>query len=82
MIYLFVLDHAFTSKRLTTRTEKLTKCCEPLQYLRVRLWPCKTGLSPPIFCVTDRSKAIRLWWFFFLSLCLFLVLLAPYSSVS
>ena len=21
---------------------------EPLQKLRVRLWPCKTGLSPPV----------------------------------
>ena len=42
------------------RTEELTKCYEPLQKLRVRLWPCKTGL----FCVTDRSKAILLWWLF------------------
>ena len=23
-------------------------CCGPLQKLRVRLWPCKTGLSPPV----------------------------------
>ena len=27
------------------RTEELTKCYEPLQKLRVRLWPCKTGLK-------------------------------------
>ena len=26
----------------------ITKCYEPLQKLRVRLWPCKTGLSPPV----------------------------------
>ena len=43
MIYLFVLDDS-----LTTRTEELTKCCEPLQKLRVRLGTCKTGLSPPV----------------------------------
>ena len=30
------------------RTEELTKCCEPLQELRVRLGTCKTGLSPPV----------------------------------
>ena len=23
-------------------------CCEPQQKLRVRLWPCKTSLSPPV----------------------------------
>ena len=28
--------------------EELTKCCEPLQKLRVRLGTCKTGLSPPV----------------------------------
>ena len=48
MIYLFVLDDSLTSLRFTTRTGKLTKCYEPLQKLRVRLWPCKTGLSPPV----------------------------------
>ena len=40
MIYLFVLDDPLTSQRFTTRTEDLTKCYEPLQKLRVRLWPC------------------------------------------
>ena len=35
-------------KAFTTRTEELTKCCEPLQKLRVRLGTCKTGLSPPV----------------------------------
>ena len=43
MIYLFVLDDSLTSYRFTTMTEELTKCYEPLQKLRVRLWPCKTG---------------------------------------
>ena len=45
MIYLFVLDDSLTSWRLT-RTEELTKCNEPLQKLRVRLWPCKIDVSP------------------------------------
>ena len=40
MIYLFVLVDSLTSKRLTTRTEELTKCYEPLQKLRVRLGAC------------------------------------------
>ena len=29
MIYLFVHDDSLTSERFTTRTEQLTKCCEP-----------------------------------------------------
>ena len=37
MIYLFVHDDSLTSKRFTTRTEQLTKWCEPLQKMRVRL---------------------------------------------
>ena len=48
MIYLFVVDDSLTSKRFATRTEQLTKCCELLQKLRVRLWPCKIDLSPPV----------------------------------
>ena len=48
MIYLFVLDDSFTSKRFTTRTEELTKCYEPLQKLRVRLRPCKIDLNLPV----------------------------------
>ena len=48
MIYLFVLDDSLTSKRFTTRTEELTQCYESLQKLKMRLWPCKTGLSPPV----------------------------------
>ena len=34
--------------RFTTRTEQLTKCCEPLQILRVRIGTCKIDLSPPV----------------------------------
>ena len=64
MIYLFVLDDSLTSYRFTTRTEELTKCYEPLQKLRERLGTCKTGLSPSVTLVTDRSKSILLWWFF------------------
>ena len=48
MIYLFVLDVSLTSSRFTTRTEELTKSYEPLQKLRVRLWPCQIDLSPPV----------------------------------
>ena len=33
---------------MCSKTEELTKCYEPLQKLRVRIWPCKTGLSPPV----------------------------------
>ena len=36
MIYLFVLDDSLTYI-FATRTKQLTKCCEPLQKLRVRL---------------------------------------------
>ena len=51
MIYLFVLDEPLISYILTTRTEQLTKCCEPLQKLRVRLGTCKIDLiSPVILC--------------------------------
>ena len=46
MIYLFVLDDSLTSKRFTTWIEELTKCNEPLQKLRVRLWPCKIDFKP------------------------------------
>ena len=58
MTYLFVHDDSLTSKRFTTRTEQLTKCCEPLQKMRVRLGPCKTGFSSPVvLCyVADRSN--------------------------
>ena len=50
MIYLFVLYDSLTSLRFTTRTEQLTKCCEPLQKLRVRFGrcTCKIDLSPPV----------------------------------
>ena len=63
IIYLFVLDDSLTSQRFTTRTEQVCKCCEPLQKMRVRLGDCETGLSPLLFYITDRSKAILLLWF-------------------
>ena len=47
MIYLFVLDEFLTSKRFATTIEQLTKCCELLQKMRVRLGPCKTKLRTP-----------------------------------
>ena len=73
MIYLFVLDDSLTSYRLTTRTEELTKFSEPIQKLRVRLWPCKIDLSP----ITDRFKAMLLWWFL-----VFYVLVLNFCAVS
>ena len=48
MICLFVLDDSLTGWRFTTRTEELTKCYEPLQKLRVRLWSFKIDLNPPV----------------------------------
>ena len=57
------------------RTEELTKCYEPLQKLRVRLWPCKIDLNPPVLCVTDRSKSILLWWFFLFYVLVFKIFL-------
>ena len=56
--FLFVHDDSLTSKRFTSRTEQLAKCYDPLQKLRVRLGSCRTGLSPPVFYITDRSKTI------------------------
>ena len=47
MIYSFVLVDSLTSYRFTRRTKQLTKYCEPLQKMGVRLGACKTGLSPP-----------------------------------
>ena len=64
MIYLFVLDDALTSSRFTTRTEQRTKCCEPLQKMRVRLGHCKSIEALKLFYITDRSKAILLLWFY------------------
>ena len=61
------------------RTEQLTKCCEALQKMRVRLCACKAGLSPPNFFVTDRSKAILLWWFILFYVLVFKVIAAHFS---
>ena len=46
MINSFVLDASLTCQRFTTSTEQLTKCCEPLQKMRMRLGACKTSLIP------------------------------------
>ena len=46
--FVFVLDDTSTSYRFTMRTEHLTKCCEPLLKLRMRLLPCKIDFSPPV----------------------------------
>ena len=62
-------------------TEELTKCYEPLQTLRVRLWPCKIDLSPPLNFVLliVPSRYFCGVSFRFMSWCLtFFVLLAPY----
>ena len=45
---LFHPDDSLTSKRIATRTEQLTKCCEALKKMRVRLGPCKIDLSTPV----------------------------------
>ena len=58
MIYLFVLGDSLT------RIEQLTKCCESLQKVRVRLGPCKIDLGPQKFYITDRSNAMILLWFY------------------
>ena len=47
MIYLFVPDGSLTSLRFTLRTEQITKCCEPLQKMRLRIGAFKIDLSPP-----------------------------------
>ena len=62
MIYLFVHDDLLTSLRFTARTEQLTKYCEPLQKMRVRLGACKIDQSPLVFYIADRSKVILLLW--------------------
>ena len=38
---------------IDTRTGRLTKCCEPLQKLRVRLGTCKIDLSPPVILYSE-----------------------------
>ena len=81
MIYLFVHDDSFTSYRFTTRTEQLTKCYEPLQKLRVRLGSCKTGLSPPVIYINDRSKAILLLWFLLFYVLVFIFFLCCWRLI-
>ena len=64
VVITFVLHDSLTSMRFTTRTEQLTKCCEPLQKMMASLGARITGLSLPVFYITDRSKAILLLWFY------------------
>ena len=69
-------------KRFTTRTEQLTKCCEPLQKLRVRSDTCKVGSSPPVILYYwsfqgDTSVVVLIVLCFCVSN--FFVLLAPYD---
>ena len=48
MVYLFARDGSLNELEIHKRTEQLTKCCEPLQKLRLTLGSCKTSLSPPV----------------------------------
>ena len=51
MVYTFrnvLIRFARVCNYYLLRTEELTKCYEPLQKLRVRLWLCKIDLSPPV----------------------------------
>ena len=48
IICLFVPDDSLTIYRFTASTEQLTKCCESLQKMRVRLGACKIDLGPPV----------------------------------
>ena len=50
---------------------------EPLRKLRVRLWPCKIGLNPPVtlcYCSFQVDTSVVALFV----LCLGVVLLAPY----
>ena len=47
-------DDSLTSYRFTTRTEQLTKCCEPLQKLRVSFIPVKKLASNVILLIVPR----------------------------
>ena len=48
MTNLLALDDSLTSYMFNTRTEQLTKCCEPLQKMKVRFELCKIDLRPPV----------------------------------
>ena len=61
MMYLFVHDDSWTSYRFTTKTEQLTKCCEPLQKMRMTLGPCKTGLRSPVVLYCSISFEIAVY---------------------
>ena len=57
MIYLFVLDDSLNSQRYKTRTERLFKCCEPMQ--KVRVLSC-TYLKEHIFCYLSFNGIVLL----------------------
>ena len=44
----YILPERSYEQSLLVGSEELTKCYEPLQKLRVRLWPCKIDLNPPV----------------------------------
>ena len=52
-------------------TEQLTKCCEPLLKLWVRLGSCKTSLSPPVilYCWSFQSDSPDCFMFLVLNFC-------------
>ena len=58
MIYLFVHD------------DSLTACCEPLQKMRVRPGPCKTGLSPHVVLYYRSFQGDASVFVFLIVLCL------------
>ena len=49
-------------------------------FMRMTLGACKIGLSPQLFYITYRSKAILLLWFYFFYVLqsIFFVLFEPY----
>ena len=48
VFHLLRVSVSYSAPRDLHRRAELTKCCEPLQKPRVRLWPCKIDLSPPV----------------------------------
>ena len=61
--------------------EELTKCYEPLQNLRVRLWPWKIDLNPPVtlcYCSFQVGTSVVVLFVLCLGVYNIFVLLAPY----
>ena len=83
LMYLSVCNDSWTRKRFTTRTEQVTKYCEPRQKQSMRLGTCKIDLTPPVIYITDRSKAIlRLYFYLVNVFVLIFVLVASYKCTS